>query len=95
MITFAEAVKAADSWLRENWGATPGTPYVSPEGLQDDEDFLVEAGPREWLVDEDLGYLLMNNTVTFVSRETGEVRDETTTEVFDKIDAMTPVSVTD
>jgi hypothetical protein len=92
MITFAEAVTSAREYVEARWGATWGTPHVLNKGYQDDDDYLIVWGTREYLVDGDLHSLLFNNTSIFVSRRTGEIREETTTEMFDKIDKMTRVS---
>jgi len=75
------------------WGITGGEPAVSPNGFEDGEDFLVVWGAREYIVDGDNNFILLNGTVTFVNRETGLIRDELMVEQFAKVDGMTPVSV--
>jgi hypothetical protein len=91
-ILFADAVRTVQVRLEANWNNTVGTPYVSPSGLRDEDDYLVSWGAREWLVDENPDYLLMNGVVTFVSIESGQVRDDLMILNFDKVDRMTAIS---
>lgn len=93
MVTFPDAVAAVREHLAATWRATPGTPCVLDEGYEDEEDFLVVWGTREYLVDGDLDYLLLSDTSILVSRETGTVRTESTTSILEKVDRMTPVRV--
>jgi hypothetical protein len=94
-LSFAEARGAVLRVRRADWRATGGTLYVSPEGFADADDYLVVWGAREFLVDGDLDYLLVDNTVTFVSRTTGKVRDDVMVLSFDKVDGMWPIRVGD
>jgi hypothetical protein len=90
-IHFSDAVAAVYALRQQNWRGTIGTLHVSTNGLEDDDDFLVVWGAREWLVEGNPSYELLNNTATLVSKETGEVRDVPATSIFDKVDGMTPV----
>lgn len=91
-ISLERAIASVRERRTEDWAGTWGTLYVSPEGYADDRDFLVVWGAHEYLVDNDPRYLLLNNLVTFVDRETGEIRDVPHSLHLDKIDAMEPVS---
>jgi hypothetical protein len=87
-ISFSQARAAVLARREIDWEGTLGTLYVAPTGYADADDFLVEWGPREWLVDGDPSWVLLNNTATLVSRCTGEVRDEAASAVLDKLDRM-------
>lgn len=92
MTTFVDAVEAVYALRVADWGVTVGEPYVSSDGREDAEGYLVVWGAREYLLDGNLDYALVNGTVTFVSRATGAIRDELMILNFDKVDAMTRVS---
>ncbi len=91
-VSFAQARDAVLARRRADWEGTFGTLYVSPDGWLDEEDFLVQWGPSEWLVDGDSTFVLLNNTATLVSRSTGEVRDETASAILEKMHRMTPAA---
>ena len=91
-LTYADAMAIVDANYRPLWGGSFGTFYVSPEGEEDDEAFLVPWGAREYLVDDDLNYLLINNTVTLVMKATGEIEQHNTPLIFDRLNAMRPVT---
>lgn len=93
-ISFAQAVRSVRTLRERDWGLTVGTPFVSSEGYADAADYLVVWGCREYLVGGDATYALVSNSATFVSRSSGVIRDEQTTENLDKIDAMRPVRAT-
>ena len=93
-ISFAQAVADVRTLRERDWRATVGTPFVSSEGYADAADYLIVWGCREYLVGGDATYALLSNTVTFVSRSSGVIRDEQMTENLDKIDAMRPVRLT-
>ena len=93
-ISFAQAVRSVRTLRERDWGLTVGTPFVSSEGYADAFDYLVVWGCREYLVGGDATYALVSNSATFVSRSSGVIRDEQTTENLDKIDAMRPVRAT-
>ena len=85
------AFDTAREYLAATWEDTLGTPYVSPDGYADADDFLVVWGASEYLVDGDSNYALLSGTVLFVSRDTGEIREESFVTNMDKIDAMLPI----
>lgn len=91
-ISFAEAVDAVWEVRAADWAGTIGTLYVSPRGYQDDEDYLVEWGAREHLLEGLPGFVLLNGVSTFVNIETGTVHDEPTVENLERIKHMTPVT---
>jgi hypothetical protein len=91
-ISFADAVHTVQTRLLATWGGTYGTPYAAPTGLRDADDYLVSWGAREWLVEGNADYMLMNGVVTFVSIETGEPRDELMILNFEKVAGMSAIS---
>jgi len=90
-VSFTEAREAVEDLRVSDWSGTWGTLYVSPDGFADEDDYLVVWGPREYIVDDNPYFILLNNTATFVDRQTGEVRDVPYALHLDKIDAMAPV----
>ena len=91
-VTFSDARAAVQRLRKADWAGTAGELFVSPEGLEDAADFCVSWGAREFLVDDDSDFMLLNNVVTFVSKATGEPRDEPVTAHLEKLGRMTPVS---
>ncbi len=90
MIDFEDARAAVEADVRPRW-AGPGALMVADDGFEDADAFLVVYGAREWLVDEDLSFLLTDPPIPLVSKETGEITWTTYLADADRIDAMTPV----
>lgn len=90
--TYAEARDAVDRELAPLWGDTRGTFYVAPEGYEDDTSFFVPWGAREWLVDGDPSFVLLNGAATFVDKVTGFVSMTLYVEEAARIDRMSPVT---
>lgn len=88
MRTFDEAREIVALQFGSLWGGTEGTFYVDTRGAEDDESYLVEWGAREWLVDRDLDFMLLNNLATFVVKATGAVVTEIYTTQIARIDLM-------
>jgi hypothetical protein len=92
MIDFPEAMLIVHGEVAPTWGI--GSFYVDPTGLEDARSYAVFFGPREWIVDQDPMFLPLGTPVAFVDKETGEVALEAHMLVFDRLDAMTKVSLT-
>lgn len=90
--TYAEARDAVTAELAPLWGETRGTFYVAPEGFEDDTSFFVPWGAREWLVDGDPSFILLNGAATFVDKVTGFVSMTLYVEEAERIDRMSPVT---
>lgn len=90
-VTWAEAREIVRRALTAEWTAHHGTLYVEEEGRQDAEHYLVVAGARESLVDEDPDYDLMDQPALLVVKATGELELAPVIGIMAKLDAMTPV----
>jgi hypothetical protein len=71
MISYIEATAIVARGLADSW--EPGTFYVDPEGFENNELFMVPYGAREWLVNEDDTFLVMDSPIALVNKETGEL----------------------
>jgi hypothetical protein len=71
MISYIEATAIVARELADSW--EPGTFYVDPEGFENNELFMVPYGAREWLVNEDDTFLVMDSPIALVNKETGEL----------------------
>lgn len=88
--SFAQAREIALEYLRATWGG-PGTPWTSQLGLEDDEGYLVQYGAKEFLVDGDPAFQIMESSCLLVDRHVGLVEHQNVNVIFDRIDAMTRV----
>jgi hypothetical protein len=91
MISFEQARDRLLTSLIPVWEDTPGIPYVADHGLEDDDWFQIDFGAREYLVDGDEDFMIMNNMVAFINKDTGIIESYMTPEVFDRLDKMKPV----
>lgn len=91
--TFAEAMEIVRAYGGALWESAgyPGTYYVSPEGYEDDEKYLVIDGAREDLVLGDLDYAPMDKTALFVMKGSGIVVEATGLEASTALEDMRPV----
>ena len=69
MITYNDAIVILTNNLAPSWDV--GTFYVDPNGYEDAESFLLPYGPKEWLVDDNEEFLLMDLDVAIVNKTTG------------------------
>lgn len=90
--TYDEAREAVTREIAPLWGDTRGTLYVAPSGFEDRLGYFVPWGAREWMVDGDENFILLNNAATFVDKVTGFVEITTLSTVLDRVDAMSPIS---
>lgn len=88
--TYAEARAIVDRELRPQWGDTAGTFYVDEQGFEDDTSYFVPWGAREWLVENDPSYVLINGAATFVDKATGAVVLEPMVACLERVDRMAP-----
>lgn len=91
--TFPEAMEIVRAYGGALWEAAGyrGTYYVSPEGYEDDEKFLVLDGAREDLVDDDPDYAPMDKTALFVMKGSGLVVEATGLEASTALEDMDPI----
>ena len=71
-MTFEQARDIVTATYGSSWEG-PGTFYVAEWGWESPEEYLMVAGPREWIVDGDSAYLMLPGLSLFVSKETGNV----------------------
>ena len=71
MISYMEASEIVTKELAGSWKF--GTFYVDSEGFENDELFMVPYGAREWLVDGDETFLIMDSFIALVDKQTGEL----------------------
>lgn len=64
---------------------------VADFGYQNEQSFLVVDGPREYLVDDDLDFVLVGSSVNIVDKSTGDVVFWSHVDHAEEIMAMTPV----
>lgn len=88
--TYQAARDAVAAELGPLWGETPGTFYVADEGFEDADSYMVPWGAREWLVDDDPAFVLLNGAVTFVDKASGFVSLDTMVTNLARVDRMTP-----
>ncbi|AMM44468.1 hypothetical protein BARRETLEMON_5 [Arthrobacter phage BarretLemon] len=74
MLTQAQAVEQAKAELGKDWDERRGTFDVAIE-LEDDQDFVVIAGAREWLVDQNLDYATYDDSFYWMDKRSGELRE--------------------
>lgn len=89
-LTFADACEVVWRELAPTWHV--GTFTVMDEGREGEHDYLVVAGARESLVDDDPEYDLLDPPALFVSKATGVLERATLIDSLDRIDAMRPVT---
>lgn len=90
--TYADAMSVVRAEIAPLWGDTRGTFYVSPNGYEDATSYFVPWGAREYLVDGDRSFVLLNGSATFVDKITGFVEVTTYIAELDRIDAMKEIT---
>jgi hypothetical protein len=91
VVTFEQARAVVDREFRPDWPARLGTFMVAEYGREDDDDYFVVAGAREYLVGGDSDYVLMDWPALFVSKATGALATVPVISVFRRLDRMRPV----
>jgi hypothetical protein len=76
---------------QDDWDG-PGTYFVSPDGYEDAQAFLVTVGAKEALIDGDTDYVVLGDPLILVDKLTGTVSFLSELD-HERIDNMTPVSV--
>lgn len=94
MATFKDALRLVADVVGEDWPKLGmGTMYVDPNGYEDATTWAINVGSREFLVDGDPRWQLMDPPLVLVDKRTGEVNITQYLLVADQIDKMTPVNV--
>lgn len=90
-VTFEEARRIVFGALRPEWKRSQGTLVTLPAGYEDDTHWHVIAGARQWLVDRDDNFSIMDAPVLLVNKKTGTVERLSVLEDADRLRRMTPV----
>ncbi|MFT4281540.1 hypothetical protein [Microbacterium sp.] len=88
MLTPREAEQRLRDYFREDPPPLRGTLYFPGGWAEDDEDYLLEWGAREFIVDGRESFGRWDNLVYFVNKHTGEVSKGHFNANFGKIDKM-------
>lgn len=91
-ITYEQAQAKVLEYVKANWGFPFGTPHVGDDGWEDHDGYLVPYGAKEFLVDEDLAYGILNDMCLIVNKHTGLIEEHNVSLILDRINAMTPVT---
>lgn len=89
-VSFADACEVVWRELAPTWSL--GTFTVLDDGREGEHDYLVVAGARESLVDDDPDYDLLDPPALFVSKTTGMLERAVLIDNLERIDAMRPVT---
>lgn len=89
-LTFEQARQRVDAERRPKW-AGPGEYMVQDYGYENETHFNVIDGPREFLVEMNVDYLVPDDVVTLVDKTTGAISTTTHPLSADYLDKMTPV----
>lgn len=92
-MNYAEARAAVAETLGPRWDA-PGTFYAAVSGFEDARGYLVPCGAREWLVDRDRAFLVLDDRIVFVDKTTGDITESSYMLEMDRVDRMRPVTTT-
>lgn len=88
MIEFEDARRIVADSRAHDWPASHGTFMVADYGFEDSQSWLPTWGAKEWLVDGDPEFMLMDQPVLLVDKQTGELTDLTWRDGLDRIDKM-------
>lgn len=92
MITFEQARRSVEHLMRFDWQPDHGTLITLPTGFEDAGHWRVVAGAREYLVDRDVDFNLMDVPAFLVSKSTGAITQLSVVDNFDQLDGMTPTT---
>lgn len=91
-ISFANAqdhvrVAMEAAWEVDGWGEF----YIAPFGSENLTHWLVVFGAREWIVENDVSFMLVGAPITLVSKATGAISRINYLDDMALVDAMTDV----
>lgn len=90
-VTFDEARRVVYEDMRRTWKRSQGTLVTLPGGYEDDTHWQVVAGAKQWLVDRDSAFQLMDAPAILVNKRTGNITRLTVLDNFKRLNEMTPV----
>ena len=92
MLTFQQAREAVALHIVPRWpGLEAGRPFVADWGSQDETHWEVIAGAKEYLVDGDQSFVMMDLPVFLVDKRTGDVEEVPFLEALGRLERMEPV----
>ena len=86
MLTFQQALDRVRSTLPEGQAA-------ADTGYEDAQAFAVTVGPSLWITTGDDDFAPLDNRLTLVDRQTGDITEASFVDELDRVDEMAPVSV--
>lgn len=92
MVSFADARRIAAELLAPSWPEQLGSFYVSEDGYEDADAYLMTYGAREWLVGRDERFMDWDTPAVFVRKNDGTLISMPRISCLDITTAMTPVS---
>jgi hypothetical protein len=93
MVTIQEARQILEHHFVEHPPGISGDLYIAPGWFEDEQDFLAVWGSRQFFLDGVEAFARWDNLAIFIDKRSGDVRQEFFTPNFEKISAMTPISV--
>lgn len=89
MITYNDAIQILTDSVAPGWDI--GTFYVEPNGYENADSFMLPYGAKEWLVDDNEEFLLMDLDVAIVNKNTGALEFIDVLSNLDYIEAFTAI----
>lgn len=93
MISFEEARAIVSDKLLPNWHPIQGTFHVATFGSENDQFFLMFPGAREYLVDGDKNFRVIDDVIYLVEKSTGRYIEAIAYENLDLLSSFTPIGV--
>ncbi len=90
MISFEDARAIVSAKLLPTWNPLEGTFYVADWGWENDEFFSLAVGAREFLVDGDEDFRVVDDLIYLVEKKTGRYIETVAYENLDLLDSLTP-----
>lgn len=93
MISFEDAREIVRAALLPEWSDPEGTFFVADWGSENEQYYCLAVGAREYLVDNDRSYFIVDNTLNLVEKSTGKYLTVPASENLDLMASLTPIGV--
>ena len=90
---YAEARRIALEEVKKTWGIGTGDPYAAREGWEDRDTFAVPVNSREYLVNGDKRFMVLDAPIVLVDKDTGFAVPVQFLDAEEQISAMRPVTM--
>lgn len=90
-VSFDEARKIVEDEIRPEWTPDYGTLVTLNTGWEDDSFWRVTAGAKEYLVDGNTDYVILDAWIYLVSKRTGKITKLHVIDNLKRLDGMTRV----